>query len=578
MPVERDVTAPVPAESAAVRDPAQRPLRLPGTPRSCGRVGVDVLIALCCGWVDIGFRGNLGEADLYGPLPHAAYPFLAGLAAALLLLRRRAPVLVTTLVTLGLLLGTGSVLTLVVAYYSLARHARRVRTGLLGAVGGLCVIVGATLLHLRHYAPHHGITVAQQVLVLVLVGLAAVVLPVLIGSYPRWPRQPFWWSDRRGMLFDLLLVLAFPAANPGEVLIAADEVNARWFLLPVPLVATLGVVQAVGLIWRRRWPTTVAASSVALVPLVLPLFSTLPVCLYSVAKYGRSRLDLFFVSAAAVPMTTLSVLLLERAESPVPVATAVFVVGFTVVVPVLLGMYAGARRGLVDSLRERAARLERERELLAAQARMEERARLAREMHDVVSHRVSLIVVHAGALEVSLGENEAAARTAELIGNTGRQALDELRQAIGVLRLNDGRAGDGGTGTPATLDEVATLVDESRAAGLPVTLDVSGDRRPLDLRVERAAYRLVQEALTNVHKHAGNAATTVALRYLPGELHVTVQNDASAGPSSARLPSGGHGLAGLGERIDILGGSLDAGPRSDGGFRVRATIPVADTG
>jgi signal transduction histidine kinase len=589
MPAERPATAtdPASADSGSVRPfSTERPFLLPGAPPRLPRAprwwrqwsahGVDGLIAVCCGWFDSAFRNNFAETDLHSPLPPAAYSALAMLAAATLLVRRRLPVLVTALITLGLLLGTPSVLTIVVAYYSLARHARRIRIALPVAAGGLCVVIGAALLHLRHYAPHHGTTLAQQILLLICAALAAVVLPLLIGMYPRLPRQPFWWAHRRDMLFDALLVLVFPAANPGEILVAANEANARWFLLPVPVIAALGILQAVALLWRRRYPAAVAASSVLLVPLVLPLFSTLPVCLYSLAKYGRSRRVLLLASVAAVPMVTASVLFLERAEAQEQLATVVFVVAFTVLVPVSLGMYAGARRGLMESLRERATRLERERDLLATQARLEERARIAREMHDVVSHRVSLIVVHAGALEVSLGGNESAARTAQLIGDTGRQALDELRQAIGVLRLNDGGDAEGG-GTQPTLDELETLVDGSRAAGLPVTLDVAGDRRRLDVRVERAAYRVVQEALTNVHKHAGNAATRVELRYLPDAVRVTVQNEAPAGPSPARLPSGGHGLAGLGERIGVLGGALDTGPVPDAGFRVTATIPAGDS-
>jgi signal transduction histidine kinase len=575
MPVERAATAPVSADSASDGhlSPEAPLFRLPKRP--WGVLAVDVLVALCSAWVDINLRSAFTDADLHSPLPHAAYVPLAVLAAASLLFRHRAPVPVAVAVTGALLLGDGAVLTLVVAYYSLARHARLIRTVLVVGAGGLCAVLAAAALHLRQFTTHHGMSTGQETLLLVGVALTAVVLPVLLGSYPRWPRRPLWWDHRRAMLFDILVVLAFPAANPGGLLVAADEASSGLFPLPAPVVAALVVLQGAALIWRRRHPMTVAVSSTALAPLVFPFFSALPVCLYSLAKYGRARRDLFLCSVGAALMVGISVTYLQRDESAEgTAATVVFVTGFAVGVPVLLGMYAGARQTVMASLRERAERLERERDLLASQARMEERARIAREMHDVVSHRVSLIVVHAGALEVGVGDNEPAAKTAQLIGEVGRQALDELRQTIGVLRLDDAGESAPASAQP-TLDAVTALVDEWRAAGMAVTVSCAGEHRSLDVRVQRTGYRLVQEALTNAHKYAGGAAVGVEIRYRPDALEIAVENGPPSAAPTTPLPSGGHGLTGLAERINVLGGRLDTGPRADGGFRVTASIPTA---
>jgi signal transduction histidine kinase len=257
--------------------------------------------------------------------------------------------------------------------------------------------------------------------------------------------------------------------------------------------------------------------------------------------------------------------------SEVSALFAVVVTVLVVGVPVLLGLWIGIRRALIAHLRDEAERLEREQLLDAERAKAQERARIAREMHDVVAHRVGLMVLHAGALEVSLAD-PAAAQQAALVRQTGREALQELRDLLGILREGEDRALLGPQPTLADLDR---LVQQSRDTGMAVSVAVDGTRRQLPVTVERTAYRLVQEALTNVHRHAANAVTEVGVRYGREQLEVAVRNARPAdGPHPGlALASGGHGLVGLRERVALLGGTFQAGPRLDGGFEVRASIP-----
>jgi signal transduction histidine kinase len=245
---------------------------------------------------------------------------------------------------------------------------------------------------------------------------------------------------------------------------------------------------------------------------------------------------------------------------------AVVAAALLVALPAAVGLWVSARRDVLAAARERAAQLEREQAARTDQARAEERARIAREMHDVVAHRVSLMVLHAGALEVNAPD----ARTAEgaaLIRTTGREALADLRQVLGVLRPAEVNAAP-----PPTLADLDALLDETRAAGITVVRRDCGAPRVLPRAVERTTYRIVREALTNVHKHAGAATADVELRYDDETLEVSVRNGPSGGTSL--LPGSGMGLVGLRERVELLGGTFSAGPQVDGGFRVRALLPL----
>jgi signal transduction histidine kinase len=214
-------------------------------------------------------------------------------------------------------------------------------------------------------------------------------------------------------------------------------------------------------------------------------------------------------------------------------------------------------------------RLRREQEDHARRVAAEERGRIARELHDVIAHSVSVMVVQAGAAQQVMGSApDAAVRALDSVQETGRQAIGELGRLLGVLR----DAGELGLAPQPTLAELDQLVADARAAGLPVSLRVTGAKRPLPTGVELAVYRIVQEALTNTRKHAGPASSaSVVLAYGPDDIAVEVCDD---GRGAAGYGTG-HGLVGMRERVSTYGGTLATGRAEGGGFSVRARIPVS---
>ncbi|MFC3995937.1 sensor histidine kinase [Nocardiopsis sediminis] len=254
--------------------------------------------------------------------------------------------------------------------------------------------------------------------------------------------------------------------------------------------------------------------------------------------------------------------------APPTIMVTILVIAF----PLTAGLWVGTRRQLVANLHERAERLEREQHLLAEQAINGERTRIAREMHDIVAHRVSLMVLHAGGLEVSAAEPKTA-DTAGLIRTTGREALAELREILGVLRSGDDAAP---TAPQPVLADLARLIGQWRTAGMPVEWETTGTPRALPPRLERTGYRMVQEALTNAGKHAPGCPVTVRLGYGDRDLEIVVANEPlpDIGPITEPPPASGYGLAGLRERIALAGGTLSAGPFPDGGWQVRAIVPI----
>ena len=234
----------------------------------------------------------------------------------------------------------------------------------------------------------------------------------------------------------------------------------------------------------------------------------------------------------------------------------------------LLALYFSAREEMVRALRDRAERAERERYLLAEQARAEERARLAGEMHDVVTHRVSLMVLQAGALGIT-ATDEATRQAAEELRAAGVQALDELRDLVGILRTAPEH-----DQAPAT-SGLAELVAESTAVGTPAELVERGDPALASPVVGRTAYRIVREALTNVRKHAPGAHVVVRVSYDESQVRLSVRNTAVAAPpdSSLAATGSGIGLASLRQRIDLVHGTLRAAGTADGGFCLEATMP-----
>ena len=228
------------------------------------------------------------------------------------------------------------------------------------------------------------------------------------------------------------------------------------------------------------------------------------------------------------------------------------------------------RDARADALAARAEALEREQELRVQEAAAFERATIARELHDVVAHKVSVMVVQAGAERSVLDPGaESTVDTLRTIEATGREALVELRRLLGVLRSDEART----LAPQPTLDDVDRLVTEVREAGVDVELRVEGEPRRLAPGVELSAFRIVQEALTNVLKHAKGAHALVALRFLPGELEIEVKDDGDA--AGAKAPGAGHGLLGMRERAALHGGRVETGPENGGGYAVRAWLPAS---
>ncbi|MEU9093666.1 sensor histidine kinase [Streptomyces sp. NPDC087901] len=272
----------------------------------------------------------------------------------------------------------------------------------------------------------------------------------------------------------------------------------------------------------------------------------------------------------------------EQEGAPRSWVESVFIV-VVMTVPFVLAWVLGdsmrTRRAYFDQLEERAARLEREREAQSKVAVAAERARIARELHDVVAHNVSVMVVQAdGAAYVMDAAPDQARQALETISSTGRQALAEMRRLLGVLRTGD---------TPETgeyvpqpdVDQIEDLIEHVRAAGLAVDFKIEGTPRSLPSGVELTAYRIVQEALTNTRKHGGpNAGASVRLVYFDDGLGLLVEDDGRGAAHELYEDGGadgaGHGMIGMRERVGMVGGTLDAGPRPGGGFRISALLPL----
>ncbi|MEV5546415.1 histidine kinase [Streptomyces sp. NPDC052309] len=325
-------------------------------------------------------------------------------------------------------------------------------------------------------------------------------------------------------------------------------------------------------VWlRRRWPVGLA---VAMVPAGLvsgTAGGAVLVSLFTLAVHRPFRYVAWVGGACAAVQAVYYWL---RPEPGVPyLGAALFGVLLTATVAGW-GMLVRAKRQLLLSLRDRARHAEAEARLRAEQAQRLAREAIAREMHDVLAHRLTLLSVHAGALEFRPdASREEVARAAGVIRESAHEALQDLREIIGVLRAAD--ADDAGRPQPtlAALDE---LVAESREAGMKVTLAGRvADPAAVPASVGRTAYRIAQEALTNARKHAPGTEVTVSVAGGPGDgLAVTVRNTAPEG-GVPRVPGSGQGLIGLSERATLAGGTLTHGPTADGGFEVRARLPWA---
>jgi signal transduction histidine kinase len=345
---------------------------------------------------------------------------------------------------------------------------------------------------------------------------------------------------------------------------------------PDVLGALLAVLTAAPIAWRRRWPMSVlVVTAVAAVAYEVLGYATsiapfgLLVALYTVAAHcdrARSRL-----AALLVAVGLGIVLLTARWEVNLGTIISNFVVFGTAWV---IGDNLKTRRAFVASLHERAERAEQTRVAEAERAVAEERTRIARELHDVVAHSMSVMVVQAGAARRVLDrEPDRAAEALQAIETTGREALTEMRRLLGVLR-DQGEARPELAPQP-TIDGIGSLVEHFADAGLPVTLERFGVERELPAGIGLSAYRIVQEGLTNALKHAGpDTRVEVKVRYRDDDIEVEVLDD-GRGVTSSPPDGSGHGLVGMRERVDVCGGDLKAGPRPGGGFAVRARLPVA---
>ncbi|MEV8590779.1 histidine kinase [Streptomyces sp. NPDC051180] len=334
---------------------------------------------------------------------------------------------------------------------------------------------------------------------------------------------------------------------------------------------------------RRRWPAAALLAAATLTAFEPLTGGALAAVAHTAGTHWvrvRHR-PLVLTVALTVP---LALTVAHSAVEPAPVlqydVMVVLVTGIVCgVLPGLAGALAGQRARLVRALEERNAFLEHAHRSAEEQARSRERSRIAGEMHDLLGHRLSLIALHSGGLEMAgeTGDPEVR-RSARLVHDTARLAMAELRDVLGVLRAEDPRSGTSEpltahTGTQAA---VAALVAQSRTAGVAVRLDWAGE----DLTGEsptarRAVDRVIREALTNVHKHAAAAEVRVAVRREARQVRVDVSNGPeNAAARAVRLPGGDLGLVGLHERVRLLGGTLAAGPADGGGYAVDARIPL----
>jgi signal transduction histidine kinase len=402
------------------------------------------------------------------------------------------------------------------------------------------------------------------------------------------------WLRRHPMLVDGSLAVALLAI--GANVFTGFSFRASSAGVQAGLIA-ISLVLAVLVLLRRKYPaaTFAIAFAIGLVQLILgaqpssgnslagafqPVSADVAiiVLLYTLAARRPRRASLWGLSAclAGIAVAVIRWPLSHGTETPQHMLVFALLLGVPTASAWVLGDSMAYRRAHNAWLEERARRAEAERDTRARIAVAAERARIAREMHDVIAHHVSVIVVQADGAGYAFDRDPARARQAiDAISRTGRQALAETRRLLGVLR--DGEETAGLVPQPG-LAQVSELLAEARLAGLPASLTVEGAPRPLDDGQELAAYRIVQEALTNTRKHGGlGADAAVLLRYADDGLLVRV-TDTGRAPTDGNGPgpgATGHGITGMRERVQLYGGTLRTGPRPGGGYEVTATLPAS---
>jgi signal transduction histidine kinase len=362
---------------------------------------------------------------------------------------------------------------------------------------------------------------------------------------------------------DIAIAGAFLLFTVAEAVFRTD-VSSPWLHVVVA-----GVAMVV-LAWRRSFPIGVAAWVVATNVAINPqgefstLLSLVLVCYTVGAETERPR---SYAGLALVVLTFMGVSVSEGIVPSDVAAALVFFVG-----PWSVGAAVRERVARTEEAVARADRLERQRESEAAAAAAEERTRIARELHDIVSHSISVVTIQTQAVRRRLGP-EHAKEAADLaaVEATAREALAEMRRLFGVLRSN----GESAALTPQPgLNELDRLVAQVRGSGLEVDLEVTGERSDLPPGVDLAAYRIVQEGLTNALRHSGAERARVVLGYGPGRLDITVEDD---GKGLTEGTTGGHGLVGVRERVALYDGRVELGTAASGGVRLTATLPVHET-
>jgi signal transduction histidine kinase len=364
---------------------------------------------------------------------------------------------------------------------------------------------------------------------------------------------------------DAIPAVALCAIGVFSILAGYTDEGPRALTVPVAVIVTLALA------FRRRWPVAVSAvvmgawgvqSIAAHVPSALWELVVLVLVAYGPGAYadGRRSIAGLLINFAGITLIT--------ALDPAP-DVSFFTPPVFAGAPWLAGRLVRRHWSQARQLDALNAELERRRADDLAAATEHERARIARELHDVVAHSISVMVVQAGAAEQVLhSDPERTAAALESIRRTGKGALAEMRRMLGVLR-----AGEPGLAPQPGIDDLPELVERMRAAGLDAHVRFEGTRPELDPGRELAAYRIVQEALTNSLKHAGRARADVAVRFAPSQVELEVLDN---GAAAARNGGGGHGLIGMRERMALYSGSVEAGPRDGAGWMVRARIPAGE--
>jgi signal transduction histidine kinase len=369
---------------------------------------------------------------------------------------------------------------------------------------------------------------------------------------------------RRAWAVDVILALLLGVAMVVVVTVFPGAIASTLLGIGTPAAVACIAVSAVALVFRRRAPVAVTVVT-ALVSVVLPGSWFAYAALYAAGAYARPRWTLWLLAPLVVALSFVG----QRGWVGFRPNDHAFLL-FVATLVTLAGLYVGSRREAIAAAVERAERAEREQELLAGQARADERTRLAAEMHDVVTHRVNLMVLQAGALGVT-SDDPAVRDAAEDLRRAGVAALDELRDLVGVLRA--GRTA-GSTAVDVPAGELDALVDDSRRVGVDVRLEVRGDPAGPGPTVRRTVHRVVQESLTNARKHAPGAPVRVAVDHVDGHVTARITNAAPAAGAVADATGSGVGLDGLRRRVGLVGGTFEAGPTTDGGFRVAVALPA----